>query len=169
MERLTLGPRVICPSEPAYYIVDCQILARQRLNQMIPTLVLLTGGSIVTFFVLVSEQKPISYDITNKTVSYSKDGMYSYSFRLSNAASSLYTHTICCLPLRFLARTISFLWQLCAAMMSWVGCLLTENSQILLKISVIPIFLTFIYLVALNLSVKNQLNSSSNSTHHCGT
>ena len=63
----------------------------------------------MTFFVLVSEQKPISYDITNKTVSYSKDGMYSYSFRLSNAASSLYTYTICCLPLRFLARTISFL------------------------------------------------------------
>ena len=40
------------------------------------------------------------------------------------------------------------LWQLCAAMMSWVGCLLpdselfiifAENSQILLKISVIPI------------------------------
>ena len=42
--------------------------------------------------------------------------------------------------------------------MSWVGCLLpnlelsilfAENSQILLKISVIPILLTFIYLVAL--------------------
>jgi len=62
--------------------------------------------------------------------------------------------------------------------MSWVGCLLkdselfilfAENSQILLKISVIPILLTFIYLVALNLLVNNQLNSSSNSTHHCGT
>jgi len=45
------------------------------------------------------------------------------------------------------------------AMMSWVGCLLKdpgllsyilENSQILLKISVIPIFLTFMYLVQLN-------------------
>ena len=44
--------------------------------------------------------------------------------------------------------------------MSWVGCLLkdselfilfAENSQILLKISVIPILWTFIYLVALNL------------------
>ena len=44
-------------------------------------------------------------------------------------------------------------------MMSWVGYLLkdseifilfAENSQILLKISVIPILLTFIYLVALN-------------------
>ena len=35
-----------------------------------------------------------------------------------------------------------------------------ENSQILLKISVIPILLTFIYLVALNLVVINQLNSS---------
>ena len=65
-----------------------------------------------------------------------------------------------------------------AAMMSLVGCLLTdselfisfaENSQILLKISVIPIPLTFIYLVALNLLVNKQLNSSSNSTHHCGT
>ena len=61
-----------------------------------------------------------------------------------------------------------------AAMMSWVGCLLTdsellilfaENSQILLKISVIPILLTFIYLVAHNLLVNKQLNSSSNSTH----
>ena len=48
--------------------------------------------------------------------------------------------------------------------MSWVGCLLkdselfilfAENSQILLKISVIPILLTFIYLVALNLLVNN--------------
>ena len=54
-------------------------------------------------------------------------------------------------------------------MMSWVGCLLKdselfilfeENSQILFKISVIPILLTFIYLVALNLLVNNQLNSS---------
>ena len=58
--------------------------------------------------------------------------------------------------------------------MSWVGSLLkdselfivfAENNQILLKISVIPIFLTFIYLVVLNLLVNNQLNSSSNSTH----
>ena len=62
--------------------------------------------------------------------------------------------------------------------MSWVGCFLidsalfilfAENSKILLKISVIPILLTFIYLVALNLLVNNQLNSSSNSTHHCAT
>ena len=60
-------------------------------------------------------------------------------------------------------------------MMSWVGCKLTdlellilfaENSQILLKISVIPILLTFMYLVALNLVVNNQLHSSLNSTHH---
>ena len=52
--------------------------------------------------------------------------------------------------------------------MSWLGCLLTdselfilfaENSQILLKIFVIPILLTFMYLVALNLLVNNQLNS----------
>ena len=58
--------------------------------------------------------------------------------------------------------------------MSWVGCLLedselfilfAENNQILLKISVIPILLTIIYLVALNLLVNNQLNS----TDHCGT
>ena len=38
--------------------------------------------------------------------------------------------------------------------------LFAENSQILLKISVIPILLTFIYLVALNQLVNNQLNSS---------
>ena len=47
------------------------------------------------------------------------------------------------------------------------GCLLknsklfilfAENSQILFKISVIPILLTFIYLVAPNLIVNNQLN-----------
>ena len=50
---------------------------------MIPTLVLLTGGSIMTFFVLVSESKPISYDITNKTVSYSKVGMYSFFLQIS--------------------------------------------------------------------------------------
>ena len=69
------------------------------------------------------------------------------------------------------------LYLISAAMMSWVGCLITEaelfilfaeDSQILLKISVIPILLTFMYLVALNLSVNNQFNSSSNSTHHCG-
>ena len=47
--------------------------------------------------------------------------------------------------------------------------LFAENSQILLKNSVIPILLTFIYLVALNLLVNKQLNSLSNSTHHCGT
>ena len=55
-------------------------------------------------------------------------------------------------------------------MMSWVGYLLTdseffliffaENSQILLKISVIPILFTFMYLVVLNMLVNNQLNSS---------
>jgi len=53
--------------------------------------------------------------------------------------------------------------------MSWVGWLLkdselfilfAENRQIRLKISVIPILLTFIYLVALYLFVINQLNSS---------
>ena len=38
--------------------------------------------------------------------------------------------------------------------------LFAEKSQILLKISVIPILFTFIYLVALNLLVNNQLNSS---------
>ena len=54
-------------------------------------------------------------------------------------------------------------------MMSWVGCLPKDselfilfagNSQIFLKISVIPILLTFIYLVALNMLVNNHLNSS---------
>ena len=59
--------------------------------------------------------------------------------------------------------------------MSQLGCLLTdsglfilfaENSQILLKISVIPILLTFMYLIAMNLLVNNTLNSLSNSTHH---
>ena len=66
-------------------------------------------------------------------------------------------------------KRISNVWQLCAAMMSWVGCLLkdsellilfAENSQIILKISVIPILLTFIYREARNLLVNNQLNSS---------
>ena len=38
--------------------------------------------------------------------------------------------------------------------------LFAENSQIFLKISVIPILLTLIYLVALYLLVNNQLNSS---------
>ena len=57
----------------------------------------------------------------------------------------LYVHHICLIS---------------ASMMSWVGCLLTDSelfilfvlsSQILLKISVISIILTFMYLVALNL------------------
>jgi hypothetical protein len=65
-----------------------------------------------------------------------------------------------------------------SSMMSRVGCVLpdseffilfAENSQMLLKISVITILLTFMYLVALNLFVNNQLNSSWNSTHHCST
>ena len=38
--------------------------------------------------------------------------------------------------------------------------LFAENSQIFLKNSVVSILLTFIYLVALNLFVNNQLNSS---------
>ena len=46
---------------------------------------------------------------------------------------------------------------------SWVGSeifiLFAENSQILFKISVISIPLTFIYMVALNLLVNNQLKS----------
>ena len=57
--------------------------------------------------------------------------------------------------------------------MSWVGRLLkdseifilfADNNQILLKISVIPILLTFMYLVALNLLIKNHLNSTQRST-----
>ena len=68
-----------------------------------------------------------------------------------------------------LMTSSSLVWQLCAAMMCWVGYLLkdselfilfAENSQILLKISVIPILVTFIYLVELNLLLNNQLNSS---------
>ena len=60
--------------------------------------------------------------------------------------------------------------------MSWVGCLLpdselfilyVENCLILLIFSVITILLTLMYLVALNLLVNNQLNSSLNSTHNC--
>ena len=57
-----------------------------------------------------------------------------------------------------------------SSMMSYVGCLLTgskiflilfaENSHIFRKTSVIPILLTFMYLVGLNLLVNNQLNSS---------
>ena len=72
----------------------------------------------------------------------------------------------------------SFLTIMClndklSSTMSWVGSdlfiLFAEYSHILLKISVILILLTFIYLVALDLLVNNQLNSSSNSTHHCST
>ena len=63
--------------------------------------------------------------------------------------------------------------QLSAAMMSWVGrlkkdsehfILFAVNSQILLKISVIPILLTFMYLVALYL-----LNLDSKQPTHCPT
>ncbi len=55
--------------------------------------------------------------------------------------------------------------------MSWVGCLqkdselfvlFAENGEILLKISVVPILLTFVVLVALNL-LGNQLIDVSNS------
>ena len=55
---------------------------------------------------------------------------------------------------KIVCRNIELSWT-----MSWVGCLLkesevfilfAENSQIPLKISVIPILLTFIYLIALN-------------------
>ena len=42
--------------------------------------------------------------------------------------------------------------------------LVAEYSQNILKISVIPIFLTSIYLVALNLLVNNQLNVQLNSS-----
>ena len=52
---------------------------------------------------------------------------------------------------------------------SEIFILFGENSQILFKIYIIPILLTFVYLVVLNLLVNNQLNSTSNSTHHCGT
>ena len=42
--------------------------------------------------------------------------------------------------------------------------LLAESSQSLLKVTVISIHLTFMYLVALNLLINNQFSS-----HHCGT
>ena len=73
-----------------------------------------------------------------------------------------------------------YLWQLCAAMMSrvrqWVELVFTKRFRVFLSylqkiaksFSVIPILLTFMYLVALNLLVNNQLNSLSNSTHHLG-
>ena len=79
-----------------------------------------------------------------------------------------------------MGRSRGYLWQLCATMMSWVGCLLkdsehfillAENSQILLKISVIPILLTFIYLVALNLLVNkvstHRLTQLIVAAHNC--
>ena len=53
-----------------------------------------------------------------------------------------------------------------SSMMSWVGCLLTdsdifilfaENSQILLKISVIPILLTLMYVSGSTKFVSKQL------------
>ena len=71
-------------------------------------------------------------------------------------------------------RKYKLMWQLCAAMVSWVWrwVELVEFLQKIAKSSskflLFP-FSTFIYLVALNLLVNNQLNSSSNSTHHCGT
>ena len=80
--------------------------------------------------------------------------------------------------------------QLSVAMMSWVRVwvdfivyyvtdsevfiLFEEIKQILLKISFIPIFLTFMYLSSSTLSenwvvnnLNSQVNSNSNSTHHC--
>ena len=45
--------------------------------------------------------------------------------------------------------------------------LFAENSQILLKISVIPILLTFIYLVALNLLNSKQSTQLIIAEHNC--
>ena len=62
-----------------------------------------------------------------------------------------------------------------SSMMSWIGCLLkdaelfilfAENSQILLKILVITILLTFIYLVAL---VSKQPTQLIIAAHNCHT
>ena len=53
-----------------------------------------------------------------------------------------------------------------------LSTLFAKNSQNLLRIAVITILLTFIYLiylVAQNLLVNNQLNSSFNATYLCGT
>ena len=88
-----------------------------------------------------------------------------------------------CLLLGFVVDFVTIMYRNdeLSSTMSWVGWLLKDlelfilfegNCQILLKISVIPIFLTFIYLVAQNLLVNNQLNSLSNSiiiivAHNC--
>ena len=74
------------------------------------------------------------------------------------ASSSFFQHAQCYhfqILKRKYWKITTILWQLCAAMMSWIGCLLKDselfilfakNSQILLKNSIIPILLTFIYL-----------------------
>ena len=88
--------------------------------------------------------------------------------------------TLCCCSFHALEYYVTIMCRNdeLSLTMSWVFFLLkdselfilfAENSQILFKISVIPILLTFMYLVARNLLENNQLNSLSNSTHHCGT
>jgi hypothetical protein len=57
----------------------------------------------------------------------------------------------------------------CSLVDSELFILFAENSQIHTLNLGISILLTFMYLVALNLLVNNQLNSSLNSTHQCGT
>ena len=70
---------------------------------------------------------------------------------------------------------LSFSWTHYLLTDSEVFILFAENSQILLKISIILILLIFMFTVALyqkNWVVNNikssQVNSNSNSTHHCG-
>ena len=103
-------------------------------------------------------------------------------FYMQNFQMQFYTESIlqnaCALCSRKSIDTIMCRNAELSLTMSWVCCLLkyselfilfAENRQILLKISVIPILLIFIYLVVLYLLVNNHINSSSNSTHHCGT
>ena len=131
-------------------------------------------------FSILSESNRICDKFSNNLYKISNE-FPSHRFGISGQNSlKVATANICIL----LCLKWKLLWQLCAAMMSWVRrwvelvillnnselfILFAENSQILFKISVIPILLTFIYLVALNLLVNNQVNSSSNSTHHWGT
>ena len=59
-----------------------------------------------------------------------------------------------------MCRNDELSWFMVVYQISELFILFAENRQIILKMSVIPIVLTFMYLVALNLLVNNQLNSS---------
>ncbi len=71
---------------------------------------------------------------------------------------------------------LQFLWQSCAAMMSWVGCLLTDSGlpdtwKLVRRMRITEI-LRRIWLFSANkiwMVVINKINSLLNSTHHCST